>query len=147
MRFLEDLQEGEVIALGVTTVAEEEIIEFGRRYDPQPFHVDPELARESIYGGLIASGWHTCALFMGLLAPGFLNSTASLGSPGVDEVRWSRPVRPGDTLTGTLTILATRPSRSRPDRGIVTSRGALHNQDGDPVLTLAAVNMIGRRPD
>lgn len=146
MRFFEDLGNGEVVQLGTTAVTAEEILEFARSYDPQPFHVDPAAAEDSVYGGLIASGWHTCALFMRLLATGFLNDTASLGSPGVDEVRWRRPVRPGDTLTGTVTILGTRVSQSRPDRGIVTSSGALDNQTGETVLTMIATNLIRRRP-
>ncbi len=147
MRYFEDLRDGEIVELGTARVTEEEILEFGRRYDPQPFHVDADAAQESLYGGLIASGWHTCALFMRLLAEGFLNDTASLGSPGVDEVRWPLPVRPADTLTATLEVLKTRPSRSRPDRGIVTSRGTLRNQAGESVLTLLATNLIARRAD
>ena len=143
MRYFEDLNAGEVFELGTVAVTEAEILEFAERYDPQPFHVDREAAERSIYGGLIASGWHTCALFMRLLATGFLNDTASLGSPGVEEIRWPAPVRPGDDLAGRLEIVSTRPSRSRPDRGIVTSRGILTNQDDTTVLSLAATNLIG----
>lgn len=146
MRYFEDLQAGEVFHLGRIAVTEEEILAFARRYDPQPFHVDPVAAERSVYGGLIASGWHTCALFMRLLATAFLNDTASLGSPGVDEVRWKAPVRPGETLTGRLELLEARASRSRPDRGIVRSRGTLADDHGDTVLSILATNLIGRRP-
>lgn len=145
MRSFDDLAAGETIDLGATTVTEDEILAFARDFDPQPFHVDPDAAAGSPYGGLIASGWHTCALFMRLLATGFLNDTVSYGSPGIDELRWPRPVRPGDTLSGTFEILEARPSASRPDRGILRSRGTLTNQDGEPVLTCLATNFIGRR--
>lgn len=147
MRYFDDLAAGETVALGTTTVSEAEILAFARDFDPQPFHIDPEAAARSPYGGLIASGWHTCSLFMRLLATGFLNDTASLGSPGIDELRWPRPVRPGDTLAGELEILEARPSASRPDRGILRSRGVMTNGDGDVVLTLLATNFVGRRTD
>jgi acyl dehydratase len=145
MRYFEDLRTGEVISLGEASVSEADIVDFARRFDPQPFHVDPAVASASPFGGLIASGWHTCALFMRLLATGFLNDTPSLGSPGVDEVRWPTPVRPGDVLSGRLEILETRASQSRTDRGIIRSRGSLTNGHGEKVLTLTAVNLIGRR--
>jgi acyl dehydratase len=144
MRTFEDITAGETIELGTTTVSEDEILGFARRFDPQPFHVDPEAAAASPYGGIIASGWHTCSLFMRLLATGFLNHTASLGSPGIDELRWPRPVRPGDVLTGRLEILEVRPSASRPDRGILRSRGTLANAAGEEVLSLLATNFVGR---
>lgn len=144
MRDLDDLSAGETIQLGTTSVTEEEILAFARAFDPQPFHVDRDAAEASIYGGLIASGWHTCALFMRLLAEGFLNDTRSLGSPGIDELRWPRPVRPGDELTGRLELLEVRASASRPDRGIVRSRGVLVNGAGEEVLTLVATNFVGR---
>jgi acyl dehydratase len=144
VRYFDDIAVGERIDLGTTRATEAEILAFARDFDPQPFHVDPTAAEQSIYGGLIASGWHTCALYMRLLATGFLNHTASLGSPGVDEVRWPRPVRPGDTLHGELEILEARPSASRPDRGILRSRGSLTTDAGDVVLTVLATNFVGR---
>ncbi|MBW3620112.1 MAG: MaoC family dehydratase [Actinobacteria bacterium] len=147
MRYFDDLSVGETIALGRTSVSEDEILAFARDFDPQPFHIDPEAAAASIYGGLIASGWHTCGLYMRLLATGFLNDTASLGSPGIDELRWPRPVRPGDELTGRLEILEVRASASRPDRGIVKSRGVMTNAAGDEVLTCVATNFVGREPE
>ncbi|HUH08578.1 MAG TPA: MaoC family dehydratase [Egibacteraceae bacterium] len=146
MRYFEDLAVGETLELGSVAVTEDEIVEFATRYDPQPFHIDRAAAGRSVFGGLIASGWHTCSLYMRLLATGLLNDTPSLGSPGVDEIRWDVPVRPGDTLTGSVTLLEARTSRSRPDRGIVKSRGELRNQDGATALRIVAISLIGRRP-
>jgi len=145
-RYLEDYQEGTSYEFGSVTVSEEEVIEFARRYDPQPFHVDPEAAAGSPFGGLIASGWHTGAMMMRLLADHFLSPVSSLGSPGIDELRWPAPVRPGDTLRLHVTILENRRSRSKPDRGIVRTRVELINQRDEPVLTLLAVNLVRTRP-
>ena len=146
MRYFEDFQVGERIELGSVTVTEEEIIAFARQYDPQPFHISPEQAKHSYYGGLIASGWHTVSLLMRLMVDALINDTISFGSPGVDEVRWLRPVRPNDTLHASLTILETAPSKSRAELGILTSRGEVFNQSGDLVLTLKGVHFFGRRP-
>jgi acyl dehydratase len=109
-------------------------------------HTDPEQARGSIYGGLIASGWQTAVAYMRLLVDRLMGSAASLGSPGIDHLRWLKPVRPGDTLEAHFTILEAKPSRSRPDRGIVRSRGEMRNQHGEVVMDLEAVNFFGRRP-
>jgi acyl dehydratase len=147
VRHLEDFRPGEVIDLGEVRLAEDDIIAFARQFDPQPFHIDPERGRQSPFGSLIASGWHTAALFMRLFATRVLNESVSLGSPGVEELRWLRPVRPGDTLRGRFTVLEARPSRSRADWGIVRSRGEMLNQDGEVVMSLEAVNFFGRRPD
>jgi acyl dehydratase len=144
VRSFDDLHAGDRVELGTVTVTEAEILEFARAYDPQPFHVDADAAARSPYGGLIASGWHTGSLFMRLLATAFLNDTDSLGSPGMEELRWPAPVRPGDTLRGELEILETRPSASRPEVGIVRSRGTLTNADGVTVLSLVATNFLGR---
>src|SRR5579871_83649 len=97
-QYFEDFQVGETIHLGSREITAEEIIAFAHQWDPQPFHVDPDLAKESLFGGLVASGWHTAVMYMRLLVDGFLNETASMGSPGIDELRWRKPVRPGDTL-------------------------------------------------
>ena len=140
-RYFDDYKAGTVEACGEVTVTEEDILEFARRYDPQPFHVDPEAARRSPYGGLIASGWHTSALMMRLLTEHYLGAS-SLGSPGIDELRWPAPVRPGDTLSLRVTVLETRRSRSKPDRGILRSRLEVLNQDGTLVLSAIAVNLI-----
>ena len=135
-----------MIPVGSVTVSEADIITFARQYDPQPMHVDPTRARSTIYGGLIASGWHTVSLFMKLLVENLVSKTDSLGSPGVDELRWPLPVRPGDTLSGRMEILETRISSSRPNMGIVRWRGDVRNQSGQVVLTLVGTNFFGRRP-
>ena len=145
-RYFEDFAVGQVVELGSRTVTEEEIVAFAREFDPQPFHVDPEAARESVFGGLIASGWHTGAVWMRLYVDSLLGGTASMGSPGIEELRWLAPVRPGDTLTGRLTVLETTPSAKRPDRGTVRIRGELENQDGVVVLRMTSRGHFGRRP-
>lgn len=142
---LDDLTPGMVIDLGSVTVEREEILAFARRYDPQPIHVDEEVARASIYGGLISSGWLTVSLCMRRIVDGFLGRAASLGSPGCDEVRWLKPVRPGDTLTYRAEILEVTPSRSKPDRGIARVRYEAMNQAGEPVLRLTGMQMLARR--
>jgi acyl dehydratase len=146
MRFFEDFIVGDSIELGSRQVTERSVVEFARAYDPQPFHVDPERARSSIYGGLIASGWHTAGIYMRMLVDQLLRDTASLGSPGIDELRWYLPVRPGDTLRGRITVLEARVSQSKPDRGLLRTRGELFNQDDQRVMSLVAVNFFSRRP-
>ena len=146
MRYFEDFSPGEVIELGRRTVTREEIVAFARQFDPQPFHLDDEAARNSVYGGLLASGWHTGAISMRLLCDGLLHDTVSLGSPGFDELRWLKPVRPGDTLSGRMTVVECVPSRSKPDRGVVRSVIELRNQHGDVVLSLRGLSLFGCRP-
>jgi acyl dehydratase len=146
-RYFEDFFEGLTVDLGNVEFTAEGIIAFARAYDPQPMHTDPEAARESIYGGLIASGWHTAGAYMRLLVDSVIGQTESLGSPGIDNLRWLKPVRPGDTLRGRFTVLEAKLSRSRPDRGIVRSRGELLNQDNEVVMQLEAANFFGRRPN
>lgn len=146
MRYWEDIKEGEVVELGSRTMDKERMIAFAREFDPQPFHVDEQAAKESVWGGLIASGWLTGSVLMRLLCDGFLKDTDSIGSPGIDELRWLKPVRPGDTLTGRLTILESTPSRSKPDLGIVRSLMEVLNQRGEVVMTTKGVNFIRRRP-
>lgn len=143
--YWEDFHVGQVIELGTREVSREEILQFARRYDPQPFHTDDEAAEESIYGGLIASGWHTCAMTMRMLYDGLLERAASLGSPGVDNVRWLEPVRPGDTLRARMRVLETRPSRSKPDRGTIKSRWEVLNQNDEMVMTMEGYGMYRRR--
>jgi acyl dehydratase len=145
-RYLEDFVPGEVREYGPVPVSEAEILEFARKYDPQPIHVDPEWARTGPFGGLIASGWHTTALTMRLLVDHYLPAAASLASPGIDELRWVRPVRPGDALSVRVTVLEVRPSRSKPDRGLLRSRIEVLDRDGAIVMTLVALNMLRRRP-
>lgn len=144
--YFEDFTPGREFALGSVEVSEEEILEFAGRYDPQPFHVDPEAAAGSPYGGLIASGWHTTALYMRLWVDAVLAHSASLGSPGVEELRWRAPVRPGDVLTGSLTVLDATPSTSTPDRGTVHLASTMTNQDGVEVMTFKGRVFFSRRP-
>lgn len=144
-RFLDDYTEGAKYRFGEESVDADEIMEFARRYDPQSIHTDPEAAAEGPFGGLIASGWQTAALMMRLFADNYLTSVASLASPGIDELRWVRPLRPGDRLTLVCETTGVRPSRSKPDRGVLTSDVTLINQDGEPVLTATALNMVARR--
>ena len=118
-RYFEDYEEGSVHEFGSIAVEEEEIISFGRRYDPQVFHTDPVEATKTVFGGLVASGWHTAALAMRMIVDHYLSHVASLGSPGVDELRWLKPVRPGNRLSLRISIVETRRSRTKPDRGIV----------------------------
>jgi acyl dehydratase len=145
-RWFEDYVVGTTAQHGSIRVDEEELVEFGRRFDPQPFHVDREAAASGPYGGLIASGWHTCALMMRLLAREYLSPVSSLGSPGVDELRWIRPVRPGDELALRTTVEEARLSRSKPDRGLVRTRVELVDHSGDVVLQLLAMNLVRTRP-
>lgn len=143
--FLDDLAAGQSYQLGARMVSREEIVAFAREYDPQSFHLDEEAARASIYGGLIASGWHTVCIFMRLFVDGFLENAAAMGSPGVDELRWLKPVRPGDRLTARLEIVAIRPSSSRPDRGIARIRCSAASQDDEEVLSMIANVLLRRR--
>jgi acyl dehydratase len=145
-RYFEDFAVGQTFEAGRVTVGEAEIIAFARQYDPQPFHIDPDAARASIYDGLIASGWHTAALSMRLLVDAIFADTAGMGSPGVDELRWLRPVRPGDTLGVRLTILEARGSSSKPDRGIIRFRVETQNQAGELVMRMTGAGFIARRP-
>jgi acyl dehydratase len=144
-RYFEDYVPGAVYEYGYLSVTETEILEFARRFDPQPIHTDPEYAASGPFGGLIASGWHTSSLMMRLFADHYLSRVASLASPGIDELRWPAPVRPGDQLRLRTTIVAARPSRSKPDRGLVRTRGELINSDDRVVLDLTAMNLLGRR--
>ena len=146
MRYWEDFQIGDASDVGPVTVTEAEIIDFATKYDPQPFHVDPDAAKQSMYGGLIASGWHTTAIFMGMFVRDALRNSASLGSPGVEEIRWTAPVRPGDTLTGRSVITDVRESSKDPHRGTVFSTHEVYNQEGVLVLSLKARGFFRRRP-
>ncbi len=145
MRYFEDIHPGEVVELSSYVVTREEILDFARKYDPQPFHVDDEAARESPFGGLVASGWHTAAIFMRLFVDGILSESASMGSPGVEGIRWTAPVRPGDVLTGRVHVVAATPSETRPDRGTVVTESEVTNQDGEVVMTLRARGFFRRR--
>ena len=145
-RWFDDFEVGERFTFGTTAIDEAEIIEFGLKFDPQPFHIDPAAARESIFGGLIASGWHTGSIMMRMLGDDLLGPS-SMGSPGLDELRWLAPVYPGDRLTLVVEILEMRPSRSKGDRGIIKMSHELVNQDGTTVVRSVANMMIARHPD
>jgi len=141
----EDFESGQVYELGTRLVTESEIVAFAREWDPQPFHTDPEAAKESVFGGLIASGWQTGAMWMRMYVDTMLG-TAARGSPGIEELRWLAPVRPDDTLSGRLTVLEVTPSATRPDRGTIRIRGEMVNQDGVVVMTMTSRGHFGRRP-
>ena len=138
----EDLEEGRVIPLGSKTVDADEIVSFAAEFDPQPMHLDEAAGRASLLGGLAASGWHTCAMFMRLLCDGFLLNSTSQGSPGLDYVRWKRPVLAGDTLSARCIVQRSRLSRSRPTLGLVTILSEMENQRGEIVLELENTGMF-----
>jgi len=144
--YLEDFAPGQLLESPPRTLTKEEIVAFARQYDPQPFHTDEAAARHSVYGGLIASGWQTVGIMMRLLWDTFLKDTVSLGSPGCDEIRWLKPVRPGDTLRARFTIAEVTPSRSKPDRGVVRTFTEILNQRDEIVMTVKGLGMFGRRP-
>ncbi len=146
MHYFDDFAVGDRLDLGNIDVSEADILRFAREFDPQPFHVDAEAAAQSMFGGLIASGWHTCALTMRLLVDGLLSQSASLGSPGIEQIRWVRPVRPGDTLSARIVVLGLRPSQSRPERGTVKIRTEVTNQQGEEVMWMESFGMFERRP-
>jgi acyl dehydratase len=144
-RYFEDYVPSAVFEYGQIAVTEAEIVEFARRFDPQYLHVDIERAVQGPFGGLIASGWHTAAMMMGLIVDNFLPTSTSLGSPGIDELRWLRPVRPGDVLSVRLSVLEATRSRSKPDRGVVRTLCEVLNQDREVVMSLRAMNIIACR--
>ena len=142
----EDFKVGETHEMGRHTFTTDEIVTFARQYDPQPFHTDPQAAQHGFFGGLVASGWHTCAVAMRLMCDSYLNRSRSLGAPGVDNVRFHKPVRPGDTLVFRRTVLASRLSASRKGVGLVKQRWEAVNDAGELVLSMEGWNMFGRRP-
>jgi acyl dehydratase len=145
-RYFEDYPPGAVFAGGPVTVSEADILDFARRYDPQPTHVDTAAAETGPFGGLIASGWHTGALMMRLFVAHFLSPASGLASPGLDELRWLKPVRPGDSLSLRVTVLTARVSRSKPDQGVLTSLAELLNQHGETVMSLKPISLMRCRP-
>ena len=144
-RYFEDYVAGTMQEFGKVSLSQAEIIDFARKYDPQDFHIDPEKAAAGPYGGLIASGWQTVVVVMRLLVDRFLSSASSLGSPGIDQLRWLAPVRPGDELTVRVKVVDARRSNSKPDRGLVHSVLEVHNQDGIKVMSMKAVSVIACR--
>jgi acyl dehydratase len=145
MYHFEDFHVGDTFELGPLSVTEEEIIAFANQFDPQYFHNDPQRAKGSIFGGLVASGWHIGSLYMRMFFDGVLSKTDSIGSPGIDQVRWLQPVRPNDTLHGRFTILDARASDSRPTMGILRSNCELVNQHNQLVMTFTGIHFVGRQ--
>jgi acyl dehydratase len=143
--YWEDLAPGLVRDMGTVTVSAQEIKEFAEKFDPQPFHIDEAAGRRSIYGNLCASGWHTCALAMRLTVQNFLSESSSMGSPGLESLRWLKPVYPGDTLRLQHKITESRPMRKRSDIGMVRATWEMFNQNGDKVLQMEGYGMFGRR--
>ncbi|HEX4886022.1 MAG TPA: MaoC/PaaZ C-terminal domain-containing protein [Casimicrobiaceae bacterium] len=145
-RYFEDYVPGSVVDCGAIDVDHDEVLAFGRRFDPQPFHADPAAAAAGPFGGLIASGWHTGALMMRLFVQKYISSVASLASPGAESLQWLAPVRPGDRLHVVVSVLYARRSRSKPDRGIVVSLVSVRNQDEVEVMTMKVTNLLACRP-
>ncbi len=146
MRYFDDFEIGEVIDLGKTSATAEQIIDFARQFDPQPFHLDAVAAKDSIFGGLVASGWHTCSLIMRQLVDHLLSDSASLGSPGMDEVRWIKPLRPDMVMSVRFTVQDLKASRSKPDRGVVFSLFEGIGPDGELIVSCKGRGMYRRRP-
>jgi acyl dehydratase len=146
MRYWEDFRVGEETVHGTHEITEEEIVRFAREFDPQPFHIDPAAAARGPFGGLIASGWHTAALHMGMFVRNVLLDSASMGSPGVEELRWLAPVRPGDVLTSRSRVVDAWPSERDAGRGTIVGEHELVNQDGRVVMRMRARGFVARRP-
>lgn len=144
--YWEDFPVGTVRESGGATLTEEDITNFAHQFDPQPFHVDAAAAAESVFGGIIASGWHTCSLAMRMMCDNYLLETASLGSPGVENIKWLKPVRPGDTLHLKMEVLEARVLESKPTVGLVRNRWQMSNQNHESVMTMEGYGMFRRRP-
>ena len=145
-RYWEDYEVGQKFPLGSTSFTEQEIVDFARQYDPQAFHVDAAAARHSMFGGIIASGWHVASKMMRLFVDNYVDQRTTLGSPGIDELRWLKPVRPGDTLTGWVECAEKVPSRSKPGLGVIHEHWIVTNQSGEVVMTTKGINMVRRKP-
>lgn len=145
LRTFEDFAVGDELPLATCRLTREAIIAFAEEYDPQPFHLDEDAAARSFVDGLCASGWHCCAMFMRMMVDGWLGASASMGSPGIETLKWRRPVRPGDELSGASIVLAVRASQSRPGMGLVTFRHEVRNQAGEVVMEAVNPIMFARR--
>ena len=145
-RYWEDYEVGQKFALGSTSFTEQEIVDFARQFDPQSFHIDRDAAARSMFGGIIASGWQVASKMMRLFVDNYVDHRTALGSPGLDELRWLKPVRPGDMLTGVVEIAAKVPSRSKPQLGVVHEQWIVTNQNGEVVMTTRGINMVRRKP-
>ncbi len=145
-RYFEDYIAGQTHHLGEVGIDEAEMVAFAEKYDPQKIHTNREFSEAGMFGGIIASGWQTAGLMMRLYAQNYLSEVSSIASPGMDSLRWPTPVRGGDTLSVVVTIVSTRPSKSKPDRGIVKSQVEVRNQNSDIVMEMAGTNLILCRP-
>ena len=145
-RFFEDYPVGEIAEFGDYLITEAEVLSFAAQYDPQPFHLDQAAGADSIYGGLIASGWMTASVAMRMMVDHYISPRSSMGSPGIDELRWLRPVRPGDRLRLRVSVVDARASQSKPDRGMVQFLEEVVNQEGTTVMTLKGFGIYARRP-
>jgi acyl dehydratase len=141
----EDLEVGKTYVVGSHTFKRDEVVHFAEQFDPQPFHLSEAAGEASMFGGLVASGWHTCSVMMGMLVRNFLKDSTSMGSPGIDEIRWIKPTRVGDTLTMTNSVLGKRVSQSKPDRGIVETQWEGRNQHGELIVTVRSKALFGLR--
>ena len=146
MKYFEDVEIGETTRFGRYEVTREEIVDYARQFDPQPFHLDEEAARASMFGGLIASGWHTGAMFIRMVCDGMVPEAATAGSMGFDDLKWLKPVRPGDVLSVESVVRGKSESRSRPDRGTVKIESRVSNQRGEVVMSLVSLVIYLRRP-
>lgn len=147
MKYLEDYDVGQRSSFGRYEVTREEVLEFAAKYDPQPFHLDDEAAAQTYFGRVSASGWHTCAMTMRMLVDNInREKSAGLGSPGLDELRWLKPVYPGDTLRVEGEVIEVRPSQSRPEMGSTKNRLTVFNQHDEPVMTMISIGLVRRRP-
>ena len=143
--YYEDLEIGQKIKLGSIIVSKKEIISFAEKFDPQPFHTNEIKAKESIFGGLCASGWHTCSLFMRILYDGFLINSAALGSPGMNEIRWLKPLRPEETITGIGEVIKKTPSKSRPEIGSLIINYEVFNKNNELIMTLIGISIFKKK--
>ena len=147
MQYLEDMKVGTKASFGRYEVTREEVLEFAGKYDPQPFHLDDEAAAKTHFGRISASGWHTCAMTMAMLVENLKkNKQAGLGAPGLDELRWLKPVYPGDTLRVESELTEVTPSRSRPEMGSTKAKVTVFNQHDEPVMRLLSIGLVARRP-
>lgn len=144
-RYWEDYELGAVYDIGSKTMTKEEMIDFASKFDPQPFHLDEEAGRKSIFRGLSASGWHTSSEVMRLLVDNYISRDTSMGSPGIDELRWLKPVLAGDTISAKVRILDKKPSRSRPEMGSIFNQYEVYNQKGELVMTMKGIGLFRRR--
>lgn len=143
--YFEDLNEGDNYSLGPIFVSKKEILEFANKYDPQVFHIDEKKAKESLFGGLCASGWHTCSLYMKMLCDGFIKNLASLGSPGMNQIRWIKPLFPNQNITGKVTIISKTPSRSKPNIGSLITDSEVYNNKKEIIMTLQSISIVKKK--